>query len=181
MSLSDILCLMTICLTKLLNPLQRLCTKTTFSVSQMMMLWQRQQINVPYIIAYKNIDERKLTLELTYDRESIFNFIKTASTPSMVEFHSELHFSNVKVSLDHALTSPFQEVTMCARLGFDLAISPPRLLRSELGSLKQRSRWLRRIRTRSYLAQLTCKTLLHLQIVCILSQVSCHPSRLKSL
>jgi hypothetical protein len=63
--------------------------------------------------------------------------------------------------------SLFQELTMCARLGFHLAILLPRLLRSELGSLKQRSRWLRSIRTRPYLAQLTCKTLLHLQIFCV--------------
>jgi hypothetical protein len=52
-----------------------------------------EQINVPCIVSYKNFDERKLTLELTYDRESIFNFIKAASTPSVVEFHSQLHFS----------------------------------------------------------------------------------------
>jgi protein disulfide-isomerase A1 len=72
-----------------------------FGVANDDALAKKEQINVPGIALYKDFDEGKNAFELTHDSQAISTFIKAAGTPSVVEFHPELHFSYIDVGLEN--------------------------------------------------------------------------------
>jgi protein disulfide-isomerase A1 len=72
-----------------------------FGVTNDDALAKKEQINVPGIALYKDFDEGKNAFELTHDSQAISTFIKAAGTPSVVEFHPELHFSYIDVGLEN--------------------------------------------------------------------------------
>lgn len=65
-------------------------------------LARQEQITIPGIVLYKNFDEKKNILEMPYDGQTIFTFVKAASTALVANFHPELHVNYVNVSLENS-------------------------------------------------------------------------------
>ena len=63
-------------------------------------LAKSERINVPCIALYKSFGDGRNIFGQTHDSQAISAFVKAEGTPLVVEFHPELYFSYVNVSLD---------------------------------------------------------------------------------
>ena len=76
----------------------------------------------PKIVLYKDFDEEKNILWMSYDVEAIIAFIRAWGTPLVAEFHPELHYQYVDVGLSRH-EKPVLTAYVVLRPGFHLATS----------------------------------------------------------
>jgi protein disulfide-isomerase A1 len=97
-------------------------------------LAKAEGVKQPGVILYKDFDEGKSTFEEELTQESITKFTKTASTPLVGEVGPETYAGYMAVSIIIPLLTAHSLIHR--RLAFPSPTSSPRLLKSELSSLR---------------------------------------------